>query len=225
MKRFLKDNALSLVLLGLFLLFWMGQALAGWSHHNQEQQEHQQATIALSGYLRSGDFWEATFENWESEFLQMAAFLLLSALLVQRGSAESRKPDDEEGAKQEAQKEKRKLRRPPANAPGPVHRGGLALKLYSHSLTLVLGGLFVMSFALHAVTGLDKFNDEAREHASPTVSLFGYLSSSTFWFESFQNWQSEFLSVAAIVVLSIFLRQKDSPESKPVHAAHAQTGT
>jgi hypothetical protein len=221
MKRFLKDNGLSLVLLGLFVLSFVGQAWTGWRHHNQERQEHGQPLVGIGSYLGSGDFLEATFENWESEFLQMFAFLLLTAVLVQRGSAESRKPDDED---EEQAKMERKLRRPPKDAPGPVHRGGLALKFYSHSLSIAMAGLFLLSFALHAVAGQSKFNDEAREHGAETLSLLGYVSSSTFWFESFQNWQSEFLSVAAIVWLSIFLRQKGSPESKPVYAPHAETG-
>jgi hypothetical protein len=222
MKRFFKDNGLSVVCFGLFVAFFVGQALAGWRHHNVEQREHGQPTVALAEYLKSGDFLEATFENWESEFLQMAAFLVLSATLVQRGAAESKKPEgeDDQGAEDD-----QNLRHPPSDAPGPVHRGGLALALYSRSLSLALGGLFVLSFALHAVTGQIKYNDEAREHGGQALSVAGYVGSSTFWFESLQNWQSEFLSVGVLVVLSIFLRQKGSPESKPVHAPHAQTGT
>jgi hypothetical protein len=223
LKRWLRDNSLSLVLFASFLVFLAGQALAGWRHFNQEQQQHRQPAVALSSYLRSGDFLEATFENWESEFFQMAAFLILSAMLVQRGSAESKPPEDEEDPKQKNE-DAHRLRHPPADAPGPVLRGGLALRVYSHSLSLALTALFVLSFALHAVTGHLKYNEEARAHGAALVSLLGYVTSSTFWFESFQNWQSEFLSVFAVVVLSIFLRQKGSPESKPVYAPHTQTG-
>jgi hypothetical protein len=222
MKRWLRDNSLSLVMFGLFLVFIVGQAFAGWKHHNQEQQEHGQPQVTLGQYLTSGDFLEATFENWESEFLQMAAFLVLSGLLIQRGSAESKKPPEEE--EEDSGSDEQKLKRPPKHAPGPVHRGGLALSLYSHSLSLALAGLFLLSFVLHAVTGQAKYNEEAREHGAQLLSVGGYLTSSTFWFESFQNWQSEFLSIGAIVVLSIFLREKGSPESKPVHAPHAETG-
>jgi hypothetical protein len=211
---------MSLVLFGLFFVFIVGQALAGWKHHNQEQQEHGQPAVALSQYVTSGDFLEATFENWESEFLQMAAFLVLSGLLVQRGSAESKKPAEEE----DSTSDERKLKRPPKDAPGPVHRGGLALKLYSHSLSLALAGLFLLSFVLHAVTGHIKYNDEAREHGAQVLSVGGYLTSSTFWFESFQNWQSEFLSIGVLLVLGIYLRERGSPESKPVGSPHAATG-
>ena len=219
MKRWLRDNGLSLAMFGLFFLFLGGQSVAGWRHYNEEQAEHGQTKASFSEYLRSGDFLEATFENWESEFFQMAAFLILSAMLVQRGSAESKDPDVEH-----EREESRKLRRPPRDAPWPVHRGGLALKLYSRSLSIALAALFILSFSLHAVTGRMKYNDEAREHGSQLLSLGEYLGSSTFWFEAFQNWQSEFLSVGALIVLSIFLRQKGSPESKPVYASHAETG-
>lgn len=217
MRRVLRDNALSIVMFGLFVVFWGGQSVAGWKQHNEDQREHGLSAVGWSDYLRSGAFLESTFENWESEFLQMAAFIMLSAVLIQRGSAESKDPDS---ARDDAD--------PPVNttpeAPAPVHRGGLILKLYSHSLGIALGSLFVLSFALHAVTGVANYNEEAGAHGQPTITIVAYVASATFWFESFQNWQSEFLSVGVLVVLSIFLRQKGSPESKPVHASHATTG-
>jgi hypothetical protein len=223
MRRFLRDNGLSIVLFGAFLLCWIGQALAGWQHHNQERREHRLGSLSLPRYLNSGEFLEATAENWESEFFQMAAFLILSSVLVQRGAAESRKPGDEQEEEDDA--EEKGLHKPPADAPGPVKRGGLALKLYARSLSIVLSALFLACFVFHGVAGLRRFNEDAQLHGAPTDTLVGYMTSATFWFESFQNWQSEFLSVGALVVLSIFLRQKGSPESKAVHAPHAQTGT
>jgi hypothetical protein len=223
MKRFLKDNALTLVMFGLFLGCLVGQALAGWRHHAEEQAQHHRPQLSFVAYLHSGDFLEATFENWESEFFQMAAFLVLSSLLVQRGAAESRKPGDEQEAEDDA--EEKGLRRPPPDAPGPLHRGALARRLYSRSLSIALGALFVLSFALHGVYGLRRYNEDALAHGAARIDLFGYFTSSAFWFESLQNWQSEFMSIGALVLLSIFLRQKGSPESKPVHAPHAQTGT
>jgi hypothetical protein len=223
MKRFFKDNALTLVMMGLFLVCLVGQALAGWRHHSAEQAQHQQPAPSLAEYVTSGDFLEATFENWESEFFQMAAFIMLSSLLIQRGAAESRKPDDDQEAEDDA--EEKGLRRPPRDAPWPVHRGGLAMKLYSRSLSIALASLFVLSFVLHGVYGLRRYNEDAAEHGAARLDLASYFISSTFWFESLQNWQSEFLSIGVLVLLSIFLRQKGSPESKPVHAPHAQTGT
>jgi hypothetical protein len=215
MKRFLRNNGLSVAMFLAFMACFIGQSFAGLHHHNDERREHGRPEIGYGAYLRSGDFLEATFENWESEFFQMAAFVVLSAVLIQRGAAESHKPDEPE---EDPYAERT------AGSPGPVHRGGLALALYSRSLSLALGALFLISFALHAVTGVRHYNEEAAAHGQPALSVAGYLGSSQFWFESLQNWQSEFLSVFALVVLSIFLRQKGSPESKKVHAPHAQTG-
>jgi hypothetical protein len=214
-RRVFRDNALSIVMFGAFFIFWAGQAATGWVHQNEERSWHGEQPLAFGQYLQSGEFLEATAENWESEFFQMAAFVFLSAFLVQRGSAESKKPN-------EPPEDPRKRRRP--NSPSPVHRGGLLLGLYNHSLGLAFTLLFLLSFAAHAVGGLKEQNEEALAHGRPTEGLLEYLGSATFWFQSFQNWQSEFLSVGAIVVLSIFLRQKDSPESKPVAAPHFQTG-
>jgi hypothetical protein len=219
MRNALRNNALTIVMVTLFLAFWAGHSVAGWRHHLEELGEHGAAAISWGEYVRSGDFLETTFENWESEFFQMAAFVFLSAFLLQRGAAESKKPPEE------GDEEKDDDLEPTPHAPGPVHRGGLALAFYSHSLTLALFGLFVISFALHAVTGLSEHNDDARLHGQAAITLGQFLGSAQFWYQSFQNWQSEFLSVAVLVVLSIFLRQKGSPESKAVHAAHAQTGT
>jgi hypothetical protein len=216
-RMILRNNALSLVMFGAFLVFWAGQAVTGWRHENHERARHDQAPATLGQYLMSGEFVEATAENWESEFFQMAAFVFLSAFLVQRGSAESKKPEGPE----EHPERKRSHR----NVPGPVRRGGVLLHLYNHSLGLAFTGLFLVSFAAHAWGGLRAANEAAQAHGRPPQTLGQFLGSATFWFQSLQNWQSEFLSVGAIVVLSIFLRQKGSPESKPVAAPHWQTGT
>jgi hypothetical protein len=218
LRKFFRENGLSLVMFGLFLLFWLGQSLTGMHSYNQDQREHGQPAVSYSEYLRSGTFIEATFENWESEFFQMGAFVLLSAFLKQKGAGESKRLSEEDEVDQDPRKEAR------PDSPGPVHRGGLALALYSYSLTLALFGLFLFSFTMHALGGRMNFNEEQLQHGQPAVSLWQYVSSSRFWFESFQNWQSEFLSVGALVVLSIFLRQKGSPESKPVHTPHRETG-
>jgi hypothetical protein len=214
--RKLRDNGLSLVMMGLFVLFLAGQSISGWFHHNEEQREHQQQELTWSQYVASGPFLESVFENWESEFLQMGAFIFFSAFLVQRGSSQSKKPEDLK-KKEDPQKEMT------PDSPWPVHRGGWVLKLYNHSLTLAMLGLFLFSFAMHAVTGAKDYNEEATAHGQPTLTVLSFLKSSQFWFQSFQNWQSEFLSIAALIILSIFLRQKESPESKPVHAPNKST--
>jgi hypothetical protein len=203
----------------MFVLFLVGQMLSGRAEYNAEQQLHGQPMVSMRGYLATGHPWEALFENWESEFLQMGAYVALTALLIQRGSPESRKPDgDEVDADPRDQRDAK-------DVPGPVKRGGLVLTLYEHSLSIALLALFLLSFVLHALGGHAEFNQQQLEHGAAPVSLWSFVTSSEFWFQSLQNWQSEFLAVAALTVLSIFLRQRGSPESKPVAAPHAQTGS
>jgi hypothetical protein len=219
MRQKLRDNSLSLVMFGLFVLFLLGHSLMGYSQFNAAQLAHQQSPIHYPAYLLSGHFWATVFENWESEFLQMAAYVILTVFLVQRGSAESKDPDTGE----EVDEDPRHHQHDP-HAPGPVRRGGLALKLYTHSLSMALGVLFLLSLLGHAVSGTAHYNDEQRTHGQPAVSVLQYVGTSRFWFESFQNWQSEFLAVGTLVVLSIWLREHGSPESKPVYRAHTKTG-
>jgi hypothetical protein len=218
MRQWLRDNSLSLVSFGLFFLFLIGQSIAGLAEHNQDAREHGQEVLSYLPYLFSGHFLEAMFENWESEFLQMAMFVVLTAFLYQKGSAESKDPDEE----QDPVDGDPKLRKDDPTAPWPVRRGGLVLWLYSNSLSIVFALLFLASFTVHGVKGAEEYNDDQREHRQPTVTVTGYMTSSRFWFESFQNWQSEFLSLWAMVVFTIFLRQKGSAESKPVAAAHGE---
>ncbi|MDQ1590574.1 MAG: hypothetical protein QOG71_1201 [Pyrinomonadaceae bacterium] len=219
MGRFFRDNGLTVVMLALFLVALLGQSITGFHEYNQDQQEHGQPTVGYAEYHTTGHFVEAVFENWESEFLQMAAYVILTAYLFQRGSAESKDPDKAAPQDEDPAAAKNKK-----DAPWPVRRGGLALKLYQNSLFAVLFLLFLMSFALHAAGGAKEYNEDQKAHGAPVVSTVEYVGTSRFWFESFQNWQSEFLSVAAIVLLSIWLRQHGSPESKPVAAPHSQTG-
>ena len=219
MRRVLRNNALSLTMFGLFLVFLVGQSFAGYRSSNNDNQDHGQPRESFAEYLTSGAFVEATFENWESEFLQLGVYVLFTAWLIQKGSPESKNPDGEESdADPRAERDN-------PDAPGPVRRGGLALTLYEHSLSTALFALFLLSFVLHALGGHAEYNSQQLEHGQAAVSLWGFVTSSEFWFQSMQNWQSEFLAVGALAVLGIFLRQRGSPESKPVAAPHAQTGT
>jgi hypothetical protein len=218
MRRFLRDNSLTTVLLGVFVVLLWGQSLTGYREYNSDQQEHQQPVISYGEYLTSGHFAEATFENWESEFLQMAAFVLLTIWLKQKGSSESKKP---EGGDEVDKVPRRDVTK---NSPWPVRHGGVVLKIYESSLSLAFVALFALSFTLHAVGGASVFNEEEAAHGSQErVTVMKYITTSRFWFESLQNWQSEFLAVGCIALFSIFLRQKGSPESKPVAAPYDET--
>jgi hypothetical protein len=219
LKRTLLENGLSLTMFLLFVAFSVGQILTGHRAYNEELAEHGRAAVALGQYLTTGHFLEAFFENWESEFFQMGAFVLLTVKLWQKGSSESKSLDEPQ-----AQDEDPRRHRGRKDAPWPVKRGGLWLALYEHSLSIALFALFLLSFAMHAVGGRRQLNEENLLHGRAPESLLDYVTSSRFWFESFQNWQSEFFAVFAIVVLSIFLRQRGSPQSKPVAAPHAETG-
>jgi hypothetical protein len=218
-RKILRENGLSIVLALLFLIFFAGQTYCGWREYNSEQREHSLPTVTASKYLTTGHFLEATAENWESEFLQMFAYILLTVSLYQRGSSESKDPDKAEDVDRDPRLSRAK------DAPGPVRRKGLVLKLYENSLSLAFLTLFLVSIALHAIGGAEEYNAEQVAHGGAAGSTWDYIRSSTFWFESFQNWQSEFLALLAMVLLSIFLRQRGSPESKPVDAAHDETGS
>ena len=211
MRIFFRDNGLTIALMTMFLVSAVGMILAGHASYNEELREHGASAIGLFAYLGSGNFLSALFENWESEFLQMAVYVILTALLFQRGSAESRDPDDPD--------------RPDDELPPALHRRHPILSwLYSNALGLVLAVLFVVSFSLHWWSSYVAANEEAARHGGELVSFGAYFLDAQLWFESFQNWQSEFLSTAVLVVLSIFLRHQGSPESKPVAASNAETG-
>ena len=203
-----------------FSAFMIGQTLTGHQEYNNEQQEHGQQAIGLLDYLGTGHFLEATMENWESEFLQMFFFVILTVFLYQKGSAESKDPEKEEDVDRDPRKARNKK-----DAPWPVRKGGLILTIYEHSLSLAFLLLFLGSFVLHGVGGARDYNEEQEAHGqAERVSTMQYMATSRFWFESLQNWQSEFLAVGSMVVLTIFLRERGSKESKPVDAPHSETG-
>jgi hypothetical protein len=217
MHSFIRNNSLSIVFILLFAMSLAAQWLTGFKEYNKEREEEGQPPISITDYSTSGHFIQATFENWESEFLQMALFVVLTISLKQKGSSESKKMDEEE----EVDREPDPLKK---DAPWPVRKGGFILTLYKHSLTLVLLLLFILSFFFHFYGSLKDENEHRAMKGLPAETISNYISDPRFWFESFQNWQSEFLSVFAIVVLSIYFRQKGSPQSKPVDAPHSETG-
>jgi hypothetical protein len=217
--RALRNNGLSIVLTVLFLVTLAGQSYSGYRAENAARRDHGEPQLVFREYLESPEMLEATMENWESEFFQMFVYVMLTVYLFQRGSVESKDPDKEQ---EEVDREPDPRRE---GAPWPVKKGGFTLAIYKRSLSLAFVLLFSVSFVLHAVGGAAVFNAENAEHGDPDrVTTLSYMKTSRFWFESLQNWQSEFLAVLAIVVLSIWLRQHGSPESKPVDAPHSETG-
>ena len=215
----LRDNGLTVVLIAATASTLAGMAMTGLSVYNDELAQHHRHAVSLAAYLASGHFLSALFENWESEFLQMSAYVVLTAFLFQRGSAESRDPD---GRAEQDEDPATHARDP--DAPLPVRLGGLSAGLYAYSLGIALFALFLLSFALHLQHSAAAEAVEALGHGRPAPTIWQHAASAKFWFESFQNWQSEFLSTAILVILSIFLRFRGSPESKPVAAPHSRTG-
>lgn len=211
---FFRRNSLSIVLVTSMIICLIAQLLTGWRTENRELAEEGDKVLTIAQYLQSGHFIQATFENWESEFLQMALYVLLTVSLRQKGSSESKGLEGDEEVDREP-----KIH---PDAPWPVKKGGIWLQIYKHSLSLAFAVLFLLSFILHFYGSLKDFNSEQMAKHQPLVSAYQYLGESRFWFESFQNWQSEFLAVASLVILSIWLREKGSPESKPVDMAHGE---
>lgn len=220
MRRILHEHGLSIVLFGLFFIaFMVGQTLTGHREHNHEREEHGEPPLSLTSYLGTSHFLEATMENWESEFLQMGVYVVLTAYLYQKGSSESKSLTEPEPVDRDPRQSRHKK-----DAPWPVRRGGWVLRVYENSLALAFTVLFLAALFLHAVGGCGEYNDDQIRQGEPAVSVLGYMATSRFWFESMQNWQSEFLAIGCMVVFSIFLRQRGSPESKPVDAPHWETG-
>lgn len=211
---FFYRNGLSIVLISLMIICWGGQFFTGWHTLNSELAEKGEPTLDMVRYISSGHFIQATFENWESEFLQMMLYIVLTVSLRQQGSSESKSLDQKEEVDREPV--------PGKNAPWPVKKGGFILLLYKNSLSIAFFILFIISFLLHFYGSLKEFNSEQLQDNKPLVTWESYILNSRFWFESLQNWQSEFLAVASIVILSIWLRQKGSPESKPVDMPHQE---
>jgi hypothetical protein len=220
MGKLLRNNGLSLALAACFLITLAGESVAGHRHYNEQERAHGGTPIAYSRYLTSAQFVSATMENWESEFFQMAVYVYFTIILFQKGSAESKDPERKEEVDRDPRRSRHKR-----DAPWPVRRGGAVLWLYGHSLGLAFAVLFLISFVLHAAGSFAATNQERLQHGQTELGWGEFMQSAGFWFESFQNWQSEFLAIGSMVVLSIWLRQRGSPESKPVDAPHSQTGS
>jgi hypothetical protein len=220
-KRFVKGNSLPLVFGLLFLASLTGQAIAGHIAFNQEQLDHGGEAISFGRYLVSSSFGQAVMENWQSEYLQFLIFLMATIWLVQKGSPES-KPLDEAG--RESEREQMMGPHAKQDSPAAAKAGGWVASLYGNSLMIVMGTIFLGAWLAQSLTGWTAYNQELADHGEQTLSWIGYIGSADFWEATLQNWQSEFLAVGSFVVFAIFLRQRGSPESKPVGAAHTDTG-
>jgi hypothetical protein len=222
MRRFLFENSLSLFFLALFLISLVGQSIAGLYEFNDHQTQHEKATVSYLGYLASSDFGADMLENWQSEWLQFWVFALATVWLVQKGSNESKRLEE---AGTETDERQRVGPHAPANAPRWAKVKDWRLSLYSNSFFIVMGLVFLATWLAQSFASWTVFNDEQSAHDEPGVSWLTYLGSADFWERSLQNWQSEFLAVGTMVVLTIYLRQRGSPESKPVGAPHEETGS
>jgi hypothetical protein len=222
MRVWLRSNSLSVFFGLLFLISLVGQSLAGHRVFNQEALDHGSETISYIRYLVSSQFGEAVLENWQSEFLQFTFFIAATIWLIQRGSNESKPPQDRG---QESDERQLIGGHAQHNSPRWAKLGGWRTVLYSNSLLLVMTGVFFASWFVQSVTGLTEYNDSQRDHDQPTIPWASYLARADFWEKTLQNWQSEFLAVGTMAVFTIYLRQRGSPESKPVGAPHDQTGT
>jgi hypothetical protein len=223
----LRDHSLSLFFLTTFVAALIGQAIAGHAEYNNEEIAHarllgeQPETLSLWRYVTTSDFGQAVMENWQSEYLQFTLFIVATVWFVQKGSPESKQPDN---VGTESEKDQRIGEHATADSPKWAKARGFKLFVYSNSLLLVMGTIWLGSWFAHSVTGWSTYNAQQIEHRDATLGWVQYLGSADFWETTLQNWQSEFLAVGSMAVLAIYLRQRGSPESKPVGAPHASTG-
>ena len=222
MARFLRENGLSVFFAALFTATITAQSVAGQHSHNADRREHGAAALSWWEYVRSPDYWGAVMENWQSEFLQFAVFIGATIWLVQKGSNESKKIED---AGRETDERQRVGSYAGARSPRFAKAGGLGRRLYENSLLLTMLSIFLATWLAQSLNNWRLFNEERQDHAGAAVSWGRYLLDPDFWEKTLQNWQSEFLAVGVMVVFTVFLRQRGSPESKPVGAPHDETGS
>jgi hypothetical protein len=218
---FLRANALSLAFGAFFVVTLGGQALSGAADYNAQQIANGLEPVSVLDYVTSSSFGVDVMENWQSEYLQFFLYIFATVWLVQHGSAESKKPG-EEGP--ESDKDQRVGRHATEDSPEWARTGGWRTALFSRSLGLLMGTLFLLTWAASSVAGWAAYNSEQLGNRQDPVGYLGYVSGAEFWNRSFQNWQSEMLAVGSMAVFSVYLRQRGSPESKPVGVAHAETG-
>ena len=221
MRTFLRHNGLSLAFGLLFLLSLAGQSVAGWLHFNDLQVAEHLDPVSWASYVASSDFAVDVAENWQSEFLQFWLYLMGTIWLLQKGSPESKELDK---AGRESEEEQKIGPYAEADSPAWARAGGWRTRVYSTSLAIVMGAIFLASWLVQSVAGWASFNEERLQQLQDPVSWARYLADADFWSRTLQNWQSEFLAVGSMAVLSIYLRQRGSSQSKPVGEPHGSTG-
>jgi hypothetical protein len=221
MRRFLKQNSLSIVFLLLFVAALAGQAIAGHADFNEQQLRHGDPEISLSRYVVSSEFGVDVMENWQSEYLQFTLFVLLTVWLLQRGSPESKELDKSGLESDEQQKVGQYAQQ---NSPRWAKVDGIRRTIYENSLLIVMGTFWLGTWFAQSLTGVSQYNSERLDHHMDTVTWASYIGRPDFWNRTLQNWQSEFLAVGSMAILAVYLRQRGSPESKPVGAPHSATG-
>jgi hypothetical protein len=221
MRRFLRENSLTLVFLGLCVGALVFQAIAGHAAFNDQQDQMQAAHISFWRYVGSSAFGAAVMENWQSEYLQFTLFIVLTVWLLQRGSPESKELDK---AGTESDADQRVGEHARADSPAPARRRGIGRRLYENSLLIVMGSIWLGTWVAQSITGVTEFNAERLGSHQPPISWWSYVGNPDFWERTLENWQSEFLAVGSMAILAVYLRQRGSPESKPVGAPHEATG-
>ncbi len=222
MRTFLRENSLSLFFFVIFVVAFFGQSLAGWRDFNGEATQHGAEAISWGAYVTSSEFGVAVLENWQSEYLQFALFILATIWLVQKGSNESKRLSD---AGLESKRQQRIGYAADQSSPLWARVGGIRTAIYSNSLMIVMAIIFFAAWFGQSVTGWTEFNELQAQHGDRAVSWAGYLARPDFWERTLQNWQSEFLAVGTLAAFTIYLRQRGSPESKPVGAPHDETAS
>jgi len=221
-KRWLNENSLSIFFFALLLLALLGQSIAGWKDFNEDAATHHSQLLSYTRYLVSSDFGEGVMENWQSEFLQFSTFILATIWLLQKGSNESKSLDDQ-GLESDQKQRMKSFAEP--GSPLWAKVGGLRTALYANSLLIVMTAVFLLTWLAQSLTGWNQYNDDQQEHDLAPVAWATYVTRPDFWSNTFENWQSEFLAVGTMAVFTIYLRQRGSPESKPVGAPHDETAS
>ena len=222
MRRFLSLNSLSIAFLAIFVATLVGQAIAGHAEFNDEATAHHEAAISLGRYVTSSSFGQAVMENWQSEFLQFSLYIFGTVYLIQRGSPESKKPGTQ-GRESDADQLVGEHAKP--DSPASARLRGARGFVYSNSLLLLMTAIFLGTWFADSACGWSVYDSDQISHHQPEVTYWAYLGTADFWESSLQNWQSEFLAIGSMAIFSVFLRQRGSPESKPVGTPHHDTAT